>query len=150
MCKYYTHNSKADKEGKPVEPTEFARRVEAATYARVAPDLAGFVAVLSPGSGPGVSEYQATVQEALFLKNGSRVISWIKPQGGNLAERLLKLPTPPEVADELYLATMTRRPSASEVEQVAKHLTGREADRPVAIDEMIWALLSSAEFRFSH
>lgn len=142
--------AKADKEGKPVDPTEFARRVEVATYARVAPELAGFVAVLSPGSGPGVSEYQATVQEALFLKNGSRVINWIKPQSGNLADRLSKLPTPPEVADELYLATMTRRPSASEVEQVAKHLTAREADRPVAIDEMIWGLVSSAEFRFSH
>ncbi len=138
------------KENKAAAPAEFAARVEEAVHKALAGELADYVRVLAPGSGPGITEYQSTVQEALFLKNGPRVSAWTKPSGGNLAERMLKMTTPAEMADELYLSVLTRRPTSEEAELVAKHLTGRDADKAVAIEEVIWGLLTSAEFRFSH
>lgn len=138
------------KENKTAEPAEFAARVEQSAHNALAGEIASFIGVLAPGSGPGITEYQSTVQEALFLKNGPKVSAWAKPSGGNLAERLLKLATPAEMADELYLSVLTRRPTSEEAELVAKHMIGRDADKAVAIEEMIWGLLTSAEFRFSH
>lgn len=138
------------KENKTALPAEMVARVEQATHARIAGELNAFVAVLAPGSGPGITEYQSTVQEALFLKNGPKVSAWSKPSAGNLADRLLKLGTPAEVAEELYLSVLTRRPTSEEAALVAKHVTGRDNDKPVAVEEMIWGLMTSAEFRFSH
>lgn len=138
------------KENKTAEPAEFAASVEQSVHAALAGEVAAFVSVLAPGSGPGITEYQSTVQEALFLKNGPKVSAWAKPAGENLAERMRKAATPADVAEELYLSVLTRRPTSEEAEVVAKHLTGRDADKVVAIEEMIWGLLTSAEFRFSH
>ena len=39
---------------------------------------------------------------------------------------------------------------ADESKDVAEHLTGRDKDRAVALQELVWALLASAEFRFNH
>lgn len=138
------------KENKPLEPVAFAAKVEQAVHTALAGEVAAFVSILAPGSGPGSTEYQSTVQEALFLKNGPKVSAWAKPGGGNLAERMLKMATPAEMAEELYLSVLTRRPTSEEAELVAKHLIGRDSDKAVAIEEMIWGLLTSAEFRFSH
>lgn len=143
-------NAALKKENKTAEPAEFAARVEQSMHTALAGEVAAFVSVLAPGSGPGITEYQSTVQEALFLKNGPKVSAWAKPAGENLAERIRKAAAPAEAAEELYLSVLTRRPTAEEAELVAKHLTGRDADKPVAIEEMIWGLLTSAEFRFSH
>lgn len=90
------------------------------------------------------------MNQALFFENGSAVQSLIGPSGGNLAHRLVKIESPQEVADELYLSTLTRFPTEEERNDVAEHLKARAADRAVAIGEIVWALLSSNEFRFNH
>ncbi len=145
-----TEKAVLQKENKQLDPPAFAAKVEQSVHTALAGEVAAFVSVLAPGSGPGSTEYQSTVQEALFLKNGPKVSAWAKPGGGNLAERMLKMATPAEMAEELYLSVLTRRPTSDEAELVAKHLTGRDSDKAVAIEEMIWGLLTSAEFRFSH
>jgi hypothetical protein len=67
-----------------------------------------------------------------------------------LTERLVKLEDAAALADELYLAVLTRLPTQEEKDDVAAILTERAAERPAAIGELVWALVSSTEFRFSH
>ena len=47
-----------------------------------------------------------------------------------------------KLADELYLATLSRLPSAEEKGEVAAHLMGKP-DRAVAVGQYVWALLTS-------
>ena len=57
---------------------------------------------------------------------------------------------PAPLADELYLSILTRLPAPEEAKDVADYLARRSTDRPVAVQELIWALLTSTEFRFNH
>ncbi len=99
-----------------------------------------------PGQAPS---FQATVHQALFLANGGLLAGWLNPGGGNLTERLSKLEDPAAVADELYLTVFTRRPTADEAAAVAEYWAAAKDDRATAAREMVWSLVTSAEFRFS-
>ena len=91
----------------------------------------------------------ATVEQALFLANGGEIRSWLSPSGDNLTGRLLKLDDSKALAEELYVSTFTRPPSADEINEVTNYLEQRKDDRSAAIQEMAWALLTSVEFRFN-
>lgn len=101
------------------------------------------------GGLPG-QDFQATVNQALFFGNGSVVEAWLKPTGENLVARLAKLDDSAALADEMYLSILSRSASETEKKEVAAFLTDRGAERPIAIGELVWALLSSTEFRFNH
>jgi hypothetical protein len=73
----------------------------------------------------------------------------LQPQDGALTDRLQKLDSPTELAEELYVAVLSRPPTDDETTNVENYLQSI-SDRPTAIREMTWALLSSAEFRFNH
>jgi Protein of unknown function (DUF1549)/Protein of unknown function (DUF1553) len=98
--------------------------------------------------GQPQQEFQATIDQALFLANGSVVRGWLVPRSGNLLDQLLAKPS--DVADELYLAILTRRPSEEERRAIDNYLHDRQGSRPDALQELAWALLASAEFRFNH
>jgi hypothetical protein len=74
---------------------------------------------------------------------------WLKPAGENLVARLSKLDDAAQLADEMYLATLTRPATDAERTAVAEYVQD-SADKPTAIAEMVWGLLSSGEFRFNH
>ena len=81
---------------------------------------------------------------------GGTVKSWLAPSGENLAARLLALPDNKALADELYLSVLCRKPTDAEVAEVNTYLAARPTDKPVAVQEMAWGLISSTEFRFNH
>jgi hypothetical protein len=123
---------------------------EANLYARLTGNVAPFLKTF--GSQPGLPQqgFQATLDQALYLANGGTVRGWLTPRAGNLTDRLTRLKDTKAVAEELYLCVLTRLPGADESEEVAKYLQGRDKDGPAALEEMAWALLASAEFRFNH
>jgi len=100
------------------------------------------------GGLPG-QDFQATVNQALYFGNGNTVEGWLKPAGENLVARLVKLDDAAAIADELYLTAFSRPPTDIEKQNVAGYLKDR-SDKPVALAEIAWALLSSSEFRFNH
>jgi hypothetical protein len=103
------------------------------------------------GSVPGqTQEFESRLDQALFLANGPTVRSWLTPRPGNLIDRLARLTNPDALAEELYLSVLTRLPSAEERKEVADFLAARSKDRTTALEDMAWALLASAEFRFNH
>jgi hypothetical protein len=101
------------------------------------------------GGLPG-QDFQATVNQALFFGNGGAIDGWLKPFRENLVVRLSKLEDTRALADEMYLAVLSRAASDTETDAVAAFLEPRAGDRAAAIGEMVWALLSSSEFRFNH
>ena len=93
--------------------------------------------------------FDATANQALFLLNGSLLRDWLVPSDKNLTARLGELQDPRELAEELYVSVLTRRPSQQEVQEVTEYLANGK-DQGSAVQELVWALLSSAEFRFNH
>lgn len=132
--------SEADK------PALMKKLSEPKMFENVRGQLAEFVRLY--GGLPG-QDYQATVNQALFFGNGSVLETWLKPGAGNLTFRVQEKMEPAAAADELYLAILSRPATTEEQTTVAEFLKDR-TDRPVAIAELAWALLASAEFRFNH
>lgn len=120
------------------------KATEEALYARLAPQMAPFVRTFA--SAPGTAqEFDARMDQALFLANGTTVRSWLSNRASGLVGRLAKL-SGDTLADELYLSVFTRLPDAEERREVADFL----AKRPGAVGDLAWALLASTEFRFNH
>jgi hypothetical protein len=127
-----------------------AKATDAALHARLAPNLAAFVKIFGGTPGQPDEGFQATLDQALFVRNGALVRAWLAPRPGNLTDRLGRLADSKAVAEELYLSILTRYPTDEERGEVTDYLAGRRADRGVALQELAWALLASAEFRFNH
>ncbi len=125
-----------------------AKATEASLYARIAPVLTPFANAFA--SEPGEAEsFDARAEQALFLGNGPTLKGWLAPAGLNLTVRLARAATPEALAEELYLSVYTRRPAAEETKLVTEFLAAR-SDKPQALQDLVWALLASAEFRFNH
>jgi hypothetical protein len=122
---------------------------EAAVFARLSGSANQVVAAFGARAGEP-DRFDAWVDQALFLANGSVIRGWLVPQQHTLTYRLASLKTSAEIAEELYLSALTRFPDEEEKREVADMLARRAADRPAALRDLVWALLASAEFRFNH
>jgi hypothetical protein len=122
---------------------------EAALYARLARNVASFIKTFGGPSGQP-QEFDARLEQALFLANGPTVRGWLTPRAGNLIDRLTKLTNADALVEELYVSVFARLPSAEERKEAADFLASRSEDRTAALQDMAWALLASAEFRFNH
>ena len=70
-------------------------------------------------------------------------------RNGNLVDRAAKLTDGNAIADELFLSVFTRLPTPEERQDVAEALKG-QSNRTAALNEVVWAMIASAEFRFNH
>ena len=140
---------------KPLAAEQLAYALSEATGntsadAKAAPLVAAFRGVYGGPAGEPDDGTTQTLSQTLFLKNGPVVRALTQPRAGNLADRLGKLP-PEKAADELFLSVLTRRPTAGEKADVTAALTRTPtAERPAFCGELVWALVTSAEFRFNH
>jgi hypothetical protein len=125
---------------------------EAALHAKLGPQIATFATLFGnqPGEPVSSDDFQATLDQTLFLRNGGVVRTWLAPNGSNLTGRLLPMKDAGTFADELYLSVYARRPAADEQTLIAGFLERHGADRATALPELAWALMSAAEFRFNH
>jgi hypothetical protein len=113
--------------------------------------VGSIISLYGAGSGQPQDEFFATIDQALFMANGGSLKGWLAPGGGNLTERLGSMADDKKLVEELYLSVLTRHPTDGEVADVVAYLKERPKEkRAVAIQEIAWALLTSAEFRFNH
>lgn len=133
----------------PAKMAERARQLEAGVFEKLKGNQAAFVNLFSTGAGQP-QDYFATVDQALFFANGGTVVSWLAPANGNLCDRMIKLDDPKAVADELYMAVFSRKPTDQEIQDVVNYLAARPNEKPAAVQELAWGLVTSAEFRFNH
>jgi hypothetical protein len=100
-----------------------------------------------PTNGRG--EFQSSLAEHLFTNNAGQLRQMIARRKGNLADALLdgKLSADARV-ERLFLSLLSRRPTAKEKELLLDHL--KSGGKPEAlVQEAIWAMLASSEFRFN-
>ena len=125
------------------------REISDGVEAKIAPIRSDFVKLYGAGAGQVQTDFFSTIDQALYITNGSRLTGWL---GSNsyLVGQLEKLEDSAQIAEDLYISVLSRKPSAAEVERVEGFLNGVEAEKKQAIQDMVWALLASAEFRFNH
>lgn len=104
-----------------------------------------FISTLAPPAG-NPDEFEPRLEQALFIANHAHIQQFLSPRDGNLSARLVALKDTDKVAEELYLSVFSRLPDEGERKDVAAALLS--GDRSVIIRDLIWALLTSAEFRF--
>ena len=91
-------------------------------------------------------DYNATFQQAQFLTNSPAFADILKPASGSTVERLAALPDTTSRVREAFLAVHSREPDAEESAHAAAFLNERP-DKPAdAVRDMLWALMTSAEF----
>ncbi len=94
---------------------------------------------------------QIGVAEALLFSNGKRIAGELLADGPDrLASRLQKTARPAEVIDIAVRNVLSRPPDDDEVRALGAYL-GERTDRPDdACRQLVWILLTGAEFRFNH
>ncbi|MBY0524269.1 MAG: DUF1549 and DUF1553 domain-containing protein [Gemmataceae bacterium] len=129
--------------------TQGAKLTETSLYTKLAPSAGSVIGIFAGPAGQA-ENFQATLDQALFVANGKILRAWLSPRAGSLLDRVAKLKEADEIAEELYLGTLTRRPTDEEKREIGDYLKKRPEDRAAVLLDMAWALLASAEFRFNH
>ncbi|QDT74184.1 hypothetical protein I41_33790 [Lacipirellula limnantheis] len=139
----------------PSETTNAWNRAGASNMAAMLdedPNRIEFVRRMRPPPGEP-TEYRAGTLQALMLMNGQTTSRVTAPQ----ESRLLGAIDAPyfsdvERVDALFLATLSRLPSAEERALFVDAISAAEseADRRQALSDSFWALLNSTEFAFNH
>lgn len=97
---------------------------------------------------PG-EDFQVSVDEALFLSNGNDVQSQLL-DGSGLVKSMEALPGAAERIRLAGKAIWQRELSEEEISLLASYLEVRSNQPQAGLRQMVWAMLSSAEFRFNH
>ena len=92
------------------------------------------------------ADYNANYQQAQFLARSPLLGALLNPAPGGLVARLAALPQPADRVREAFLAVDQRSPDAEEAARAAALLQAGEADPAAAVRDLLWALLTSAEF----
>ena len=99
---------------------------------------------------------EGTVTQALHLMNAPNLQDKIQSDQGAVATLSKSDLTPEKIIEELYLTCFTRKPSSAE-QAVALKLfadpeTRKAGTRPrrIAVEDLLWALLNTAEFVFKN
>ncbi len=87
-------------------------------------------------------EYNATFQQAQFLTNSPLFADLLKPA----QKRITALADAPARIRESFLAAYGREPDAGEFAQTVAFLNARGDRQEEAVRDLLWALLTSAEF----
>jgi hypothetical protein len=94
--------------------------------------------------------YQASANEALYLSNHPDIQKLVVPSGNNLVARLATMTDDKLVVETAILTILARPADSEEREFLVKWLEQHKQERAKALGEMVWALMTSAEFRFNH
>jgi hypothetical protein len=133
----------------PVNPEAADAARAKAREAERAKRVKEFVELFGSPAGSPEGEFQASLPQALFLANAESIAAWLQPQHDNLTAQLEKISQPGQLAEALYLNMLSRRPTPAETSAVEAHLSAA-ADRVAAIEQLVWSLAASAEFRLNH
>jgi len=91
-------------------------------------------------------EYNATFQQAQFLANSSELGDILKPEPNSTVARLVALPDVSIRIRDAFLAAHSRLPDAEEMAQASTLILDRPNQPADAVRDLLWALLTNAEF----
>eukprot|EP00913_Durusdinium_trenchii_P008989 g8455.t1 len=100
------------------------------------------------------TERSTTVLQALAMMNGQIVAGASNPEGSRTLAAVINAPfaDTAERVEMLYLATLSRKPTAAESARFVKYVEsgGPKKDKSAALGDVFWALLNSSEFLMNH
>lgn len=91
-------------------------------------------------------EYNASFQQAQFLSSSPALWELLQPKAGNTAERLAAIADPDARIKEAFAAVHARDPDAEEAAHLRGFIAARREDPVGSTRDLLWALLTSAEF----
>jgi hypothetical protein len=94
------------------------------------------------------AEYNASLQQAMFLSNARYLDALVTPRAGNLPARLAALNSEEQRVREAFAVVFGREPDRDEQRACVNHLAARPAE--AGVKQLVWALLTSAEFQVNH
>ena len=101
----------------------------------------------------GQGRFQGSLTEHLYFHNGDGFRGICRPNKGNLAEKLLTGTEDwSQKVERMFLSVLSRPPAAEEREQFVQYLSAEGNAPKLAaqrIEDAIWVLVSSSEFRFN-
>lgn len=99
---------------------------------------------------PG-ENFQVSVSEALLFSNAPRIENeYLRDSGDKLVGVLKANSDRTQAIGTAFMSVLSREPHAEEIKWCRKYLAARD-DRPVAaVRQLVWALVTSSEFRFNH
>ena len=124
------------------KPAEFERILDAMA--------AGGNGIASQLEQP-TDDFQVGVGEALLFSNGDRVErEFLTDGGGSLLARMKTEKNESAAVDLMIRATLGRPAKDSEKKALTEYLAKRADRTPQAYRQILWALMTSPEFRFNH
>ncbi len=96
-------------------------------------------------------DFQVGVDEALLFSNGDRIQrELLADGGGRLVKHMASLKDPHAQVEAVIWNVLSRPAELAEIKLLSGYLEKRQ-DRPVeALQQVIWSLMTSTEFRFNH
>lgn len=103
----------------------------------------------TPMNGRG--EFQPGLNEHLFLNNSTNLRqSFLQAKKGNLTDSIVNSKAPlEERVDQMFLAVLSRLPKEAERKKFVEYIAAGKTPGP-AVEDAVWVLLNTAEFRFNH
>lgn len=99
---------------------------------------------------PCERDTRPSVVQSLHMMNSQALQAKLAHARGRVAE-LVASPLPPaEVVTELYYTTLSRPPADHELHAAVAAFQQPHATRQTGVEDVLWALLNSAEFVFNH
>jgi hypothetical protein len=92
---------------------------------------------------------EPTLTQALYLISDADVHDKLTARTGRLTRLLEQMSDDKAVVEELYLSTVSRYPTAAELERTLDYVSGA-VDRRQAFEDVLWALINLREFVFIH
>jgi mono/diheme cytochrome c family protein len=99
---------------------------------------------------PCERELRTSVVQSLHLMNSKNIQAKLANDKGRAHELAASDRSPTEIVTELYLATLSRYPKSEELRAASAPFGAEGATRQAAAEDVLWALLNSAEFVFNH
>jgi hypothetical protein len=97
---------------------------------------------------------QTSAAEALYLSNNPAVQTLVSADPGTLAARLAEMTDLKQIAEMSIRHVYCRSPAEGEVDRVTSWLAEQSRvpsyDKTRACEQLLWILVTSAEFRFQH
>ena len=92
----------------------------------------------------------SSVVQALHLMNSKELQVKLTNEKGWATELAKSEKTEEQIVEELYLGTYARLPGASEKQVAIAYFKKEGIERQMAVEDLLWALVNSAEFVFNH
>ena len=126
------------------------RAIETWTYKIESHFLDAFSRPNSSSDPPCERDDKSSVVQALHMMNSDNLQKKLSDKKGWVATLAKSSKTNTQIVEELYLTTFSRFPTEEERAIAEKVLPEEAQERQVPLEDLLWALINTAEFVFNH